>query len=84
VAYSFLALSRAEAWHCSAENEEVPRKAAVITEMIIILTMRLAGVSRFLWQERSFCRIKKEEADKKSAEGCDPGRKSGIRKDKEQ
>lgn len=43
------------------EGEEVPRKAAVITEMMIILTMRLAEISRFLWQERPFLRRRKKQ-----------------------
>lgn len=57
------------------EGEEVPRKAAVITEMMIILTMRLAEIPRFLWQERPFLRRRKKQL-MRSTKGCNSeGRK---------
>lgn len=67
----------------SVENEQVPRKAAVIMKMIIILTMRLAGSQGFYGKSGRFVDQRKEEADKKSVEGCDL-EKNRIRKDKEQ
>lgn len=82
LAYSFLVLSRAEAWHCSMEGQRRRRGSAKGSgnhgndDNFNDETRR---ISRFLWQERPFRRRRKKQLTR-STEGCNSEKRKERRK----